>query len=84
MFKSLIVSIAKKYILGSLNDFLYRNKDNAKKVSEQIGIWSSRLQAILIDLADKGLQMKRLLASFALIFMLGCTTGNKYAEGTMT
>jgi len=50
MFKSLIVSIAKKYILGSLNNFLYRNKDNAKKVSEQIGIWSSRLQAILIDL----------------------------------
>ena len=50
MFKSLIVSIAKKYILGSLNDFLYRNKDNAKKVSEQIGIWSSRLQSILIDL----------------------------------
>ena len=50
MFKSLIVKIAKKYILGSLNDFLYRNKDNAKKVSEQIGIWSSRLQAILIDL----------------------------------
>ena len=50
MFKSLIVTIAKKYILGSLNDFLYRNKDNAKKVSEQIGIWSSRLQAILIDL----------------------------------
>ena len=50
MFKSLIVNIAKKYILGSLNDFLYRNKDNAKKVSEQIGIWSSRLQAILIDL----------------------------------
>lgn len=50
MFKSLIVSIAKKYVLGSLNDFLYRNKDNAKKVSEQIGIWSSRLQAILIDL----------------------------------
>lgn len=50
MFKSLIVNIAKKYILGSLNNFLYRNKDNAKKVSEQIGIWSSRLQAILIDL----------------------------------
>lgn len=50
MFKSLIVKIAKKYILGSLNDFLYRNKDNAKKVSEQIRIWSSRLQAILIDL----------------------------------
>lgn len=50
MFKSLIVKIAKKYILGSLNDFLYKNKDNAKKVSEQIGIWSSRLQAILIDL----------------------------------
>ena len=50
MFKSLIVKIAKKYVLGSLNDFLYRNKDNAKKVSEQIGIWSSRLQAILIDL----------------------------------
>lgn len=50
MFKSLIVKIAKKYILGSLNDFLYKNKDNAKKVSEQIGIWTSRLQTILIDL----------------------------------
>lgn len=50
MFKSLIVRIAKKYVLGSVNDFLYRNKDNAKKVSEQMGIWSSRLQAIIIDL----------------------------------
>lgn len=34
MFKSLIVRIAKRYVLGSVNDFLYRNKDNAKKVSE--------------------------------------------------
>lgn len=50
MFKSLIVRIAKSYVLGGLNDFLYKNKDNAKKVSEQIGVWSARLQAILIDL----------------------------------
>ena len=28
--------------------------------------------------------MKRLLASVMLILMLGCTTGNKYVEGTMT
>lgn len=28
--------------------------------------------------------MKRLLASAMLILMLGCTTGNKYVEGTMT
>lgn len=34
MFKSLIVRIAKRYILGNLNDFLFRNKDNAKKVAE--------------------------------------------------
>lgn len=47
MFKSLIVKIAKNYVLKSLNDFLDKNKDNAKKVSEQIGIWSSRLQSIL-------------------------------------
>ena len=34
MFKSLIVRIAKRYILDNLNDFLFRNKDNAKKVAE--------------------------------------------------
>lgn len=28
--------------------------------------------------------MKRLLASAMLVLMLGCTTGNKYVEGTMT
>lgn len=28
--------------------------------------------------------MKRLLASVMLVLMLGCTTGNKYVEGTMT
>lgn len=28
--------------------------------------------------------MKRLIASAMLILMLGCTTGNKYVEGTMT
>lgn len=47
MFKSLIVKIAKNYVLKSLNDFLDKNKDNTKKVSEQIAIWSSRLQSIL-------------------------------------
>lgn len=47
MFKSLIVKVAKNYVLKSLNDFLDKNKDNAKKVSEQIAIWSSRLQSIL-------------------------------------
>lgn len=47
MFKSLIVRIAKRYVLGNLNDFLYRNKDNAKKVAEQIGLWSIRLNTII-------------------------------------
>lgn len=28
--------------------------------------------------------MKRLIASVMLVLMLGCTTGNKYVEGTMT
>ena len=28
--------------------------------------------------------MKRLFSSAMLILMLGCTTGNKYVEGTMT
>jgi hypothetical protein len=28
--------------------------------------------------------MKRLIASAMLVLMLGCTTGNKYVEGTMT
>lgn len=47
MFKSLIVRIAKRYVLGNLNDFLYRNKDNAKKVAEQVGVWSVRLNTII-------------------------------------
>lgn len=50
MFKSLIVRIAKKYVLGSVNDFLYRNKDNAKKVAEQVALWSSRLNTIILAL----------------------------------
>ena len=50
MFKSLIVRIAKRYILGNLNDFLFRNKDNAKKVAEQIALWSSRLNTIILAL----------------------------------
>lgn len=47
MLKSLIMRIAKSYLLGSLNDFLYRNKDNAKKVAEQVGVWSVRLNTII-------------------------------------
>lgn len=47
MFKSLIVRIAKRYVLGNLNDFLFRNKDNAKKVAEQVGLWSIRLNTII-------------------------------------
>ena len=39
--------IAKSYLLGRLNDFLYRNKDNAKKVAEQVGVWSVRLNTII-------------------------------------
>lgn len=50
MFKSLIVRIAKRYILGNLNDFLFRNKDNAKKVAEQVALWSSRLNIIILAL----------------------------------
>lgn len=50
MFKSLIVRIAKRYVLGSVNDFLFRNKDNAKKVAEQVALWSSRLNTIILAL----------------------------------
>lgn len=50
MFKSLIVRKAKRYVLGSVNDFLYRNKDNAKKVAEQVALWSSRLNTIILAL----------------------------------
>ena len=50
MFKSLIVRIAKRYVLGNLNDFLFRNKDNAKKVAEKVALWSSRLNTIILAL----------------------------------
>lgn len=50
MVKAIIIKLAKRYLLGNLNDFLYKNKDNAKKVSERFALWSSRLNTIILAL----------------------------------
>lgn len=50
MAKSLIMRLAKSYLIGSFNNFLERNKDDAKKVAEQVDVWTTRLNTIIANL----------------------------------
>ena len=46
MIKSLVISLAKKYIIGSINDLLNKNKDNIKVIIDKIQLWIDRLNKI--------------------------------------
>lgn len=50
MLKSLIIKLAKKYIVDSINELLQRNKDNMRIVCDTIAIWIIRLEKILAAL----------------------------------
>lgn len=50
MLKSLIIKLAKKYIVDSINELLQRNKDNMRIVCDIIAIWIIRLEKILAAL----------------------------------
>ena len=47
MFKSLIISLGKKYIVSAVNELLKEHKDDVAKVSATIDVWVDRLQKIV-------------------------------------
>ena len=52
MIKSLVISLAKKYIISSLNDLLEKNKSNVGKICEKINYWTTKL-SLIIELLKK-------------------------------
>ena len=52
MIKSLVISLAKKYIISSLNDLLEKNKENVGKICEKINYWTTKL-SLIIELLKK-------------------------------
>ena len=47
MIKSLVISLAKKYIISSLNDLLEKNKSNVGYICEKINYWTTKLSLII-------------------------------------
>ena len=52
MLKSLVISLAKKYIISAINDLLEKNKSNVGKICEKINYWTTKL-SIIIELLKK-------------------------------
>ena len=52
MLKSLIISLAKKYIISSLNDLLEKNKSNVGYICGKINYWTTKL-TVIIELLKK-------------------------------
>lgn len=52
MIKSLVISLAKKYIISAINDLLEKNKDNVGYICEKINYWTTKL-TIIIELLKK-------------------------------
>ena len=52
MIKSIVISLAKKYIISSLNDLLDKNKENVGKICEKINYWTTKL-SLIIELLKK-------------------------------
>ena len=52
MLKSFVISLAKKYIISSLNDLLEKNKENVEKICVKISYWIEKL-SLIIELLKK-------------------------------
>ena len=52
MLKSLVISLAKKYIISAINDLLEKNKENVGYICEKINYWTTKL-TIIIELLKK-------------------------------
>ena len=52
MIKSLVISLAKKYVISTINDLLDKNKENVGYICEKINYWTTKL-TIIIELLKK-------------------------------
>ena len=52
MIKSLVISLAKKYVISTINDLLEKNKSNVGKICEKISYWTTKL-TLIIELLKK-------------------------------
>ena len=52
MIKSLVISLAKKYIISAINDLLEKNKENVGYICEKINYWTTKL-TLIIELLKK-------------------------------
>ena len=52
MLKSLVISLAKKYVISAINDLLEKNKENVGYICEKINYWTTKL-SIIIELLKK-------------------------------
>ena len=52
MIKSLVISLAKKYIISAINDLLEKNKSNVEKICVKINYWIEKL-SLIIELLKK-------------------------------
>ena len=52
MIKSLVISLAKKYVISAINDLLDKNKENVGYICEKINYWTTKL-SLIIELLKK-------------------------------
>lgn len=52
MIKSLVISLAKKYVISAINDILEKHKSNVGYICEKIGYWTTKL-SLMIELLKK-------------------------------
>ena len=47
MIKSLVISLAKKYVISTINELLEKNKSNVGYICEKINYWTTKLSLII-------------------------------------
>ena len=52
MLKSLVISLAKKYVISTINELLEKNKSNVGYICEKINYWTTKL-TIIIELLKR-------------------------------
>ena len=52
MLQSLVIRLAKKYVISAINEILDKNKENVGKICEKISYWTTKL-TIIIELLKK-------------------------------
>ena len=50
MLQSLVISLAKKYVISAINDILDKNKENVGKICEKINYWTTKLTIMIESL----------------------------------